>query len=1022
MFMAYRPPEGTEWITGKTTVRGKPITAPGFKVPTKEVVTITPIEKVVVEEGVEKKVKGPFYEETKVVVGPEMKEAKPEVRKTAIEILKGGGIPSEVTPRTVTYFPKGALERSYEVTVGEKKYPVGSKAYAELLMKRVEEKPKVFGIRPETVVPDREHEQRMREQARLQQFVSKTMYGPDFRSQFVTHFTTKLTPIDPFGLRTLYSGMESVLKKETPRQRFERQEKITKEALEWIGRAGRVETGIPEPRRFVGKLTLESPVSQAGLLFGAGQAITAIGPKVAGVIAPRLAPVIHPGTLAAATAKTIGPHLGKVFTTGVAVTGGVIEGAKVSSMITQKYEPSHIAAEISKDIALTTAFISGTKITGIRKKYVETRYFEKLGRQELLGRGIKPEVFGKKERVELGKRVVESAREYIIFERPKLYKEAKMELIRKPWLMREGPAKIISDESKAIVWGEPGKEMGMGEFKAKIFVGKRVPVFVERPGLPFGPYGLDVELRTGVPLIYRTKAITHFMKDDKILRGFYTGELKSVTKYMRPTKAKVGGVFVSEELGKLKIGKEQIALSRDISRSFAELKMKHPSYVKTGMFDIGGITYSKVVAIDTRPKIISIGKEIFPVTEGKRVVSLGRGLEADWRLLGGYEKLGGTWVYRYKPSDIFGTELGLKKTFVGPISGVKTTMKGFAEKVVEKEMSDFVKSIKPPPPKPSKVPTGAIIKSIKTPSVTAPIVTPAPPKREEKIIPELRVKYPHEVEGIYSKAYGTKKQLRLKRKLLEKEWKRKARVYSPVTGVITGRAKIVGRGAKSIFGELPKQRQVPLQMPAQKQMQKQLQKQMTQQITITPTVTPVVTPFDMPTPTPFIDEPPMPPLPPFIPILDFKLPRVRGRKARMGYKTEIFRKGKWMQVSRKPLRRREAIKLGARKVDVESLAARFRIRPIGTAMFDIGKVMPYPMPRLATRFRGYKIRKGRRIPLMDEWIERKTFRLERRGFSLEVPEIMEAKLMKSMGLSKITTDIFGGRKRKRNKRRRRRKR
>ena len=189
-----------------------------------------------------------------------------------------------------------------------------------------------------------EQEEYIRQQQRLQAFAIGVKTSAEPVAYFTTHFTTKLTPIDPFGIKTLASAMEGTIKGESPSQLRERQEKITEESLRWIGEAGEVHLGAAKPEKFFGKLVLESPVSQTGMLIGSGHVIGALGTQVAPMIGVKSYPI---------ATKVLGMGL-----TGLMVGR---EAAKVIVMREVGQDTPSIVAEVSKDIIQVGAFGLGVK-------------------------------------------------------------------------------------------------------------------------------------------------------------------------------------------------------------------------------------------------------------------------------------------------------------------------------------------------------------------------------------------------------------------------------------------------------------------------------------------------------------------------------------------------------------------------------------------------------------------------------------------------------------------------------------
>ena len=110
-----------------------------------------------------------------------------------------------------------------------------------------------------------------------------------------------------------------------------------------------------------------------------------------------------------------------------------------------------------------------------------------------------------------------------------------------------------------------------------------------------------------------------------------------------------------------------------------------------------------------------------------------------------------------------------------------------------------------------------------------------------------------------------------------------------------------------------------------------------------------------------------------------QLPKKEPKILVQGFEVYVKRKGKWVKVKEKPLPKYQAVKLGA-KITRTSLAASFKVRESKKKIpYERGEFEPSPMI-----FRSYKIVKGRRVPLTDEYIQRRGKRL---GTRTEVREI-----------------------------------
>jgi len=115
--------------------------------------------------------------------------------------------------------------------------------------------------------------------------------------------------------------------------------------------------------------------------------------------------------------------------------------------------------------------------------------------------------------------------------------------------------------------------------------------------------------------------------------------------------------------------------------------------------------------------------------------------------------------------------------------------------------------------------------------------------------------------------------------------------------------------------------------------------------------------------------------PPFIPTIpteedEEKVEKKKPKVLVQGFNVFVKRKGKWVKVKEEALPKAKALELGA-KVARTTLAASFKV--LSTRKLVKPSIMTFtPSP---TVFRSYKIRKGKRIPLADEFIQRRGKRL-----------------------------------------------
>lgn len=116
-------------------------------------------------------------------------------------------------------------------------------------------------------------------------------------------------------------------------------------------------------------------------------------------------------------------------------------------------------------------------------------------------------------------------------------------------------------------------------------------------------------------------------------------------------------------------------------------------------------------------------------------------------------------------------------------------------------------------------------------------------------------------------------------------------------------------------------------------------------------------------------------------------------KIKRGYLALIKRKGKFLKVS-PSVSREAALDIGA-GVAARTLGATFKIIPSGEKPLDIKPTGEFQ--RLREMFRDYKIRKGLKVALQDEFIQKRGTRLGRKE---EVEEILKAKRSRAISIMK----------------------
>jgi hypothetical protein len=127
-------------------------------------------------------------------------------------------------------------------------------------------------------------------------------------------------------------------------------------------------------------------------------------------------------------------------------------------------------------------------------------------------------------------------------------------------------------------------------------------------------------------------------------------------------------------------------------------------------------------------------------------------------------------------------------------------------------------------------------------------------------------------------------------------------------------------------------------------------------------------------------------VPPYYPTYDIfagkYIPTIfkkKGKRITEGFGTFVKRKGKWWQVGQ-PVSKGEAIKRGE-MIAIKTLARSFKVRRSSVAVEEFAAPEYQPSPKI---FRAFRKVKGRKIPLQDEWIQRRKYSLATRGERIEI--------------------------------------
>jgi len=210
---------------------------------------------------------------------------------------------------------------------------------------------------------------------------------------------------------------------------------------------------------------------------------------------------------------------------------------------------------------------------------------------------------------------------------------------------------------------------------------------------------------------------------------------------------------------------------------------------------------------------------------------------------------------------------------------------------------------------------------------------------------------------------------------LQKVSERQALKQSQLLRLKTLSPQLVGQPI--LTRQLERTSQIEREALKEKQAQRQMfrQKQLLKTLETIPEA--LVTPERVKVPKITVPPPPPP---------KKKIKDIIGKISQKGWMAQAKKKGKWINLLEKPTTKRKAGLKGASFVD-EDISASFRLVQEGKVRgLPRGKTYKPPVA-----FRDYKIRKGVKVPLKNQFIEKRKFRLSHIG---EVKQIQLAKRKK----------------------------
>jgi len=188
----------------------------------------------------------------------------------------------------------------------------------------------------------------------IEEYKMEVMSGIEqggFAPQIIGGFATRITPKDPFGLRSLYTVGSGIIKGESADIIKTKLDVITMEGVEWLGgqtldQAGKIKEPIPYfvdtiPKTSTGQLAISIG---AGAVLGAGM--------------EALSPTLGKIPLLTETGKLLTKHPLVLEGIKYGVPIG-IESFKVGSMIKKGYQPDEIFGSVGSDILYMGGFSAG---------------------------------------------------------------------------------------------------------------------------------------------------------------------------------------------------------------------------------------------------------------------------------------------------------------------------------------------------------------------------------------------------------------------------------------------------------------------------------------------------------------------------------------------------------------------------------------------------------------------------------------------------------------------------------------
>jgi len=492
---------------------------------------------------------------------------------------------------------------------------------------------------------------------------------------------------------------------------------------------------------------------------------------------------------------------------------------------------------------------------GMVKPWVEERQYAKLGKEAFIRTGIaeegvwvEPKGMSKKELASMGRWAEEGwARQQVLFERPELYKRARLTLQAEP-LFTVGPTKIKPIETIGVYRGDVGKEVGAINSRLRTITQTRFPTFREVGVGWTTPMELRIQLGETLPSQYYVSAKGQFMATGKgAVRSAYDIRTISTSKWLQPTKLKGFSISLSQEMAKMPKGYDTIVTTWSKT---ATQQIGVPSYTditesirKHTVTLTGGYKY---------PQDIGFRGGIVSTQFGKSYLTTGFGVDVGPGLRGIAKETTPIWLYKEKDmaKDWFTILRPEKKagkmiqdiTFGAP--KIETSMAAQTKAMTESVSKAIEKTIH------KDIMTTVGVQVPKTQQIIFPII-----KEKQMGFPSIGIDIWAKVEHPMFKK--EKKELVIQTQIQQPKVKVKTELFAGIE---------IPFAQKQVISQII----VPKQVQKMVQPTKTIEEMMTRQAAITPIPIPttVITPT---TPTEVTIRPP-PPIKPWVPPGFFQFP------------------------------------------------------------------------------------------------------------------------------------------------------